>query len=384
MHSTPLVWQVGEQQFDSIWLTENAVRPPAHVTPIDDTMRADEAYRLACEGHALLWQGDYHNARQLLSALARRCESGRPAKRPAAAASPVELFHRHRLQQSRRARILSMLLVPLEANYCVALRRAPDVRDACEAAWGEQPEAGWLSLQALQGALGAFEWQRRGIRIAGLEQPLHPRYGVFSPIRGEYLQLVLDAPLPAGTAGIAFDIGTGSGVLALLLAQRGFQRIIATDINPSAISCAQDNIDRQKRSEQISVVSTDLFPDGAADLIVCNPPWLPARPTSTLEQAIYDPDNQMLKAFLAGAAAHLRDGGEVWLILSDLAEHLELRSRAELLTWIADAGLEIAGALHTRPQHGKSQAGNDLLAQARQREITSLWRLKKHTAAATT
>jgi hypothetical protein len=40
----------------------------------DDRTNADVAYRLACEGTALLWRGDFQNARQLLQALARRAD----------------------------------------------------------------------------------------------------------------------------------------------------------------------------------------------------------------------------------------------------------------------------------------------------------------------
>ena len=49
---------------------------------------------------------------------------------------------------------------------------------------------------------------------------------------------------------------------------------------------------------------------GVFDLVVCNPPWLPARPTSVLEQAVYDEDSRMLRGFLAGLAQHLEEGGE--------------------------------------------------------------------------
>ena len=71
--------------------------------------------------------------------------------------------------------------------------------------------------------------------------------------------------------------------------------------------------------------------------MVCNPPWLPARPSSAVEQAVYDEGSRMLKGFLAGLAAHLSPGGEGWLILSDLAEHLGLRSRDELLELVMGA-----------------------------------------------
>ena len=119
----------------------------------------------------------------------------------------------------------------------------------------------------------------------------------------------------------------------------------------------------------------DLYPTDAplANLLVCNPPWLPAKPTSPLEFAVYDANSTMLRGFLQGAKQHLVKQGEVWLILSDLAEHLQLRSRDELLGWFANAGLEVKYRLDTQPKHGRSQDDTDPLFAARNAEVTSLW-----------
>ncbi len=88
-------------------------------------------------------------------------------------------------------------------------------------------------------------------------------------------------------------------------------KIIATDLDDRAIACVQKNIDRLGLSQQIEVSKTDLFPASKAALIVCNPPWLPARrPSSSLERAVYDPDSQMLKGFLRGLKDHLLPQGE--------------------------------------------------------------------------
>ena len=83
----------------------------------------------------------------------------------------------------------------------------------------------------------------------------------------------------------------------------------------------------------------------------------------------------MLKGFLAGLKEHLLPEGEGWLILSDLAEHLGLRTRSELLEWIEQAGLRIVGREDTRPEHKKVFDQTDALHKARSAEITSLWRL---------
>ncbi len=368
-----ICWEEGGEGHAALWRSESGITPPHRVVIADDSLAADAAYRLACEGAAILWRGDFQNARQLLQAMARRFERKPRGKTHKAAASPVEAFHQHRQRQGLRARILGALLLPLEANYRIPLRRAPDVRLACEEAYGSAGQASVVALRELLGVVGAHEWRKKGVPIPVLNDRIHPHYGVFSPIRGEYVAMVADTPLPA--LECAFDIGTGTGVLAAILAKRGVRQVVATDQDARALACARDNIVRLGLQRQVEIVQADLFPEGRAPLIVCNPPWLPARPSSPLEHAVYDPDSRMLRGFLDGLAAHLEPGGEGWLILSDFAEHLGLRSREALLAMIADAGLAVAGKIDVRPQHPKASDSDDPLYRARAAEVTSLWRL---------
>ena len=114
-----------------------------------------------------------------------------------------------------------------------------------------------------------------------------------------------------------------------------------------------------------------MFPEGRVSLVVCNPPWVPAPVNAAIERAVYDPDSAMLRAFLAGLAGHLAPGGEGWLILSDLAEHLGLRTRDEMLAWIAAAGLRVIARHDTRPTHPKAGDPGDPLFAARSKEVTS-------------
>ncbi len=353
------------------WRSEAALPPPRRVLIADDRTTADAAYRLACEGTALLWRGDFQNARQLLQALARRID--RKPKKPRAPVSPSEAFHLHRQAQSQRARTLAMLLIPFEAGHVIPLRRAPDVRQACEEVYGVADEPYVASLRELQGLIGAHEWRKKGVEIPALGARIHPYYGVFSPVRGEYVELVAQAPLPSKR--LAHDIGAGTGVLSAVLARRGVGRVIATDQDERALACARDNLARLRLEGQVELMQADLFPPGRAPLVVCNPPWVPARPSSPIEQAVYDPDSRMLRGFLAGLAAHLEPGGEGWLILSDLAEHLGLRTREELLQMIESGGLEVAGRIDVRPKHPKVADESDPLHAARSAEVTSLWRL---------
>lgn len=376
----PLIhWEEDGESRSAHWRSESGNPPPKRVVPGDDQMTADSAYRLACEGTAILWRGDFQNARQLLQAIARRIDNKpRKAKKAAKhadapAPSPVDVFNLHRLAQSQRARTLAMILLPLDEQYAIPLRRAPVVRDACEEAYGAPDGSAVVSLREVLGLIGAHEWRKKGVEIPALGARIHPYYGVFSPVRGEYIQLVASQPLPS--TQLAFDIGTGTGVLAALLAQRGVERVVATDMDARALACARENIARLALGKQVEVIEADLFPDGRAPLVVCNPPWLPARPNSAIEHAIYDPESRMLRGFLNGLAAHLTPGGEGWLILSDFAEHLGLRTRAQLQEWIDAAGLKVDGKLDVKPQHPRAADKTDALYAARSKEVTSLWRL---------
>jgi methylase of polypeptide subunit release factors len=214
--------------------------------------------------------------------------------------------------------------------------------------------------------------------VAGLAGRIHPHYGVFTPTRNEYLDLIAKATFPAAAKekGTAFDIGTGTGVIAAMLARHsGIARIVATDTDPRALACARENMARMGLAERVEVVEADLFPEGRAGLVVCNPPWIPARPSSPLEKGIYDPESQMLKGFLKGLAGHLAPGGEGWLILSDLAERLGLRAEGELAALIDAAGLVVVGRTEATPRHPKAADKVDPLHAARAAEVVSLWRL---------
>jgi methylase of polypeptide subunit release factors len=376
-----LHWTTADGQAASaLWRSEAGVPVPARVQLADDTLPADRAYKLACEGTALLWQGDFQNARHLLQALVRRLDRVKGARpRPGqAAATPAadarQHFHRHRQQLAQRAAVLGKLLIPVEAGHALRLRRAPDVRQACLDAYGPADAPYVVSLRELLGLIGAHEWRKKGVDIPSLQGRIHAHYGVFSPVRGEYVDLVARTPMPAGTQ-LAFDIGTGSGVLAAVLASRGVAQVLATDMDPRALACAQDNLARLGLSQQVQLEQRDLFPEGLAPLIVCNPPWLPATPSSPIERAVYDPDSAMLRGFLQGLRAHLSPGGEGWLIMSDLAEHLGLRAPTQLHEWFTAAGLQVLGRHDVRPRHPKAQDASDPLHQARSRETTSLWRL---------
>ena len=389
-----LTWDEDDTTYSCRWRSEKGSPAPKKLIIADDTLTADEAYRLACEGTGIIWRGDFQNAKQLLQALTRRADKPskksvrkKPAKRtPKEGLIPLakpmsEIFHLHRQSQSQKSRTLGMLLIQVNPDHSIPLRRAPDVTQACLAVYGQVTEPYVMSLRDLLGFIGSLEWRKNGMAIPALQDlgdgHIHPHYGVFAPVRSEYIGLLEKAPLPAGIQhhSLAFDIGTGTGVLAAVLVKRGIQKVVATDQDERAIECATENIEGLGIKKQVKLVKTNLFPEGKAPLIVCNPPWVPARPSSPIEYAVYDPDSQMLKGFLGGLKNHLSPDGEGWLILSDLAEHLGLRTKAELQSWIEESGLKIIDRLTIRPTHKKALDQADPLYRARAAEVTSLWRL---------
>jgi len=371
---TTIRWQEAGIEHVARWRSEAGIAPPVRVDVGDERMSADAAWRLLESGTALLWRGDWVNVRHLLQVLTRQADRQPRADSAKKPRTPAESFEQHRRNQGRRATLLGMLLVPLDADYTVPLRRAQDVRQACVEVYGPQGADSIVSLRELLALVSAHEWRKKGIPVPAVEGRIYPHFGVFSPVRGEYVDLVARAPLPAGCE-LAFDIGTGSGILAAVLARRGVKRVVATDQDPRALQCASENARNLGLTATIEIIKADLFPAGRAPLVVCNPPWVPAQPSSPIEYAVYDPDSRMLRGFLAGLAAHLEPGGEGWLILSDLAEHLGLRSRDELLGWVAAGGLKVLGRIDTRPQHPKSRDVSDPLHAARAAEVTSLWRM---------
>jgi len=348
--------------------------PPGRAPALaGDATTAAAALRLARAGRTLVYQGDFHNARQLLAAMARRLARGRPS--PAG-----DLESRWRAVRSGRREdhlVLSRLLVSFEPERGLELRRAPDVRAALAHAFGEASERPLLvPLREVLGAVGSLEWRRKGVAVPAIGGRVHPRHGVFAPVRGEHVDLVaaeLDATSVAGK--LAFDVGTGTGVLAILLAQRG-ARVVATDVAAAALSSAREEVARFGQSERVEVVEADVFPPGRADLVVANPPWLPGEPETSLDRAVYDPGGAFLRRFLAGLAEHLAPGGEGWLVTSDLAELLGLRPPGFVEGAVAAAGLTLAGRRQARPAHPRSRDRADPLHEARARESVTLYRLR--------
>ncbi|MCW4465002.1 class I SAM-dependent methyltransferase [Glutamicibacter sp. MNS18] len=378
-----LSWEHAGSTKSGRWWSANDRPAPKNLVVVDDRLTASQAMKYAAQGVAMLWLGDFHNARQLLGAMDRRLERTAAKRNAQPGSSPSEDFYRIRQTRAQRSRMLSLLLVPIsfdtpDATATVPLPRAPQLGAAVAFGYDRQPGYGKqdavLSLQELLGIQGGHQWFLKGVEVPALGARIHPHYGTFLPTRHEYVDLVAAAPLQ--DMELAFDIGTGTGVLAAVLAARGVRKVIGTDIHQRAVDCANDNFARLGIENTAKAQLTSMFPPGRASLVICNPPWLPGSAPTSLDAAVYDPGSKMLLQFLSGLPDHLTEDGEGWLVISDLAELLGLRTTSMLPDAIDRAGLEVIDRLDTVPTHARATDGTDPLHAARSRETTSLWRLR--------
>ncbi len=350
------------------WRSESDASRPTKLVAVDDRTTADAALRLIHQGHALVYEGDFVNAKQLLAAMARRLA------KPPPSASLAQAFRNERHQRNREHMTLSQVLVVLEPGYRSTLRRAPETTTACQEVWGaDENRSTLVSLKTLVGMLGASQWRKTGMLVPPLKGRLTPHYGVYLPTRFEYVELLGQKSEVKGKTVI--EVGTGTGVLSLLLLQKGALSVHATDVDERAVNCARANAKAFGFEARFKIEQKDLFPEACAEVVVCNPPWLPEMPKNRVDRAVFDADSAMLLAFLKGLLSHLTPGGAGLLILSDLAERLSLRPKGWLSTQFAQYGLQVDWTLSTSAKHGKAHQKSDPLYEARRQEVVTLYRL---------
>ena len=264
MESAPSVqWTQGGRSHAARWRSERGAPPPKRVVIADDAHDRRRCLRPRLPGHGAAVArrlperaADAECAREprgpsCAQAEARHRRADRStcrSERPRWPRRSTSIGSRARSVRARSA----CCSIELDADYGIGLRRAPDLRQACREAYGPADGPSVVSLRELLGLVGAHEWRIKGIDIPAAGGRIHPHYGVFAPVRREYVDLVANAPLPAATAAtsVAFDIGTGTGVLAAVLARRGLARVIATDQDPRALACARANIDAARPARQ--------------------------------------------------------------------------------------------------------------------------------------
>ena len=195
----------------------------------------------------------------------------------------------------------------------------------------------------------AYIRRRRAFRTLELE--VSPAVLIPRPETETLVDVALEAlagvPVRAGTGAyepVALDVGTGSGCVALALAAEDpFVRVVAVDVDPAAAEVARRNASRLGLGARVDVVTGDLLGDLGAerrfDVIVSNPPYVPAAEYETLEPNVHDFEPRL--ALYGG-----EDGLDVYRRLIPAAA----------------AALEPHGVLALEVGAGQAAAVSDLLA----------------------
>lgn len=142
---------------------------------------------------------------------------------------------------------------------------------------------------------------------------------VYSPLEDSFL---LADNLNFTGARKVLDLGTGSGLQAILAAKAGCE-VVATDINPEAVECARKNAELNKVSEKISFRTGNLFTkleNEKFDLIIFNPPYLPKEEkyADRLIDLSYN-SSEVLERFLKEYKNYLNKNGRTVIVNSSLS-----------------------------------------------------------------
>jgi methylase of polypeptide subunit release factors len=233
------------------------------------------------------------------------------------------------------------------AAFMVDVQDPPDTTGLQE--WLQEPtgdDVFLIPLRRLQRILTDMKRAREGIFMEVLDSTITILPHVYVPadqsvpaMFREYRHLMEGKRV--------LDMGTGTGVLALLAARLGAAKVVATDNNPNAVANARLNVERLGLGDAVEIrgpvhlfnsVQGETF-----DVILFNAPWIQGEPQALYDTANYDPGYRVLDGFLRGAPEHLNLGGAILLQYSNVSQRKGEDSMTHLKKAIEANGLRIAG-----------------------------------------
>ncbi|MFP5068972.1 methyltransferase [Pseudonocardia nantongensis] len=153
----------------------------------------------------------------------------------------------------------------------------------------------------------------------------------------------------AGPSDRVLDMGTGSGVNAILAARQGAE-VVGVDLNPAAVDAARQNADRNDVHARFEVSDIYSAVDGTFDLMIIDPPFRWFAPRDITEAAATDEGYRGVARFFDGVDRRLRPGGRILMFFGTsgdqdhvlgLADRSGLRSRVVASRGLTQDGVSV-------------------------------------------
>ena len=135
---------------------------------------------------------------------------------------------------------------------------------------------------------------------------------VFAPVSPEFNLLAATVLKEVKERDTVLDMGTGSGIQAILAASRA-KRVLAVDVNPDAVRCARRNVALNGLTHRVKVLRSNVFEKvrGRFDLILFDPPFRWTAPRDLWEICSADEGYEALRTFLRESKRHLTKNGRI-------------------------------------------------------------------------
>lgn len=159
--------------------------------------------------------------------------------------------------------------------------------------------------------------KRKYVRtIRGEKIIVHP--GVFPP----YLDsLLFIDQIAIQSTDYVLDACAGSGIIGIFAAQKA-KAVVATDINPQAVTNIEENIRYHALSQKMKAVEANVFPDNSPalfDLILMNPPFTDHKAATMEERSVWDENNDCVRTFFQQLDQNLAPEGSAYVSWADFA-----------------------------------------------------------------
>lgn len=335
------------------------------VVPYKKRMTPAYALEALLEGYSVLITDFYSSGLEVLNEISKYINIQHPGKS----------FQDKRAARAAYQELSNRVFLKI-INHKLLVRKAPEI------GWFKilypEIEEFLLPLPQVQGLNSSWQWFSNGLFIPVLRKKINPWYGTYFPTRFEHLELFENwLKQYKGEKDLTIDVGIGSGVLSMQMIKHGFKSIYGTDTNPNAIIGLGEYIDGNNFQSKLNLIQGDLF-DGCpqeADLIVFNPPWLPADSApESLDTAIYYPED-LFPRFFEEASKHLKSESRLVLLFSNLAEVSGLSTEHPILAELEKGNRFSKVQLVTKQvRAASSKTKRDATTRANER--VELWELK--------